>query len=285
MEVVRHTDPRKFLAAIDRGDEGFEARNNLVFGVAGTLVERPGLYETYNLWTVEADGLPLAAAVRTPPFHPSITDASDPEAVRALAAGILEDIGEIEGVIGAVPTVDWFVAAAVELTGARADVLMREGVFRLDTVAEVPVLSGLARPGAAADEKLLVRWFMDFQAEALPREALDEAQARRAVGLRLDDNPSNGLWVWEVDGRVVSMSGYGGPTPNGARIGPVYTPPDLRGHGFATALVAAQTRWLLDHGRRFCFLFTDLSNPTSNSIYERIGYRKVAEAAHYGFTR
>jgi predicted GNAT family acetyltransferase len=101
--------------------------------------------------------------------------------------------------------------------------------------------------------------------------------------LRLDDNPASGLWVWEVDGAVVSMSGYGGPTPSGARIGPVYTPPELRGQGYATALVAAQTRWLLDHGRRFCFLFTDLGNPTSNRIYELIGYHRIADAAHYRF--
>jgi predicted GNAT family acetyltransferase len=87
-----------------------------------------------------------------------------------------------------------------------------------------------------------------------------------------------------VDDRPVAMSGHSGPTPNGVRIGPVYTPPGERGRGYATNLVATQSQWLLNHGLRFCFLYTDLSNPISNSIYERIGYRQVAESAEYSFT-
>ena len=81
----------------------------------------------------------------------------------------------------------------------------------------------------------------------------------------------------------MSMSGYGSETPNGIRIGPVYTPPDLRGRGYATSLVAAQTGWLLGAGRTFAFLYTDLDNPTSNALYRRIGYRMVAEAADVRF--
>ena len=81
------------------------------------------------------------------------------------------------------------------------------------------------------------------------------------------------------------MSSYGSKTPNGIRIGPVYTPPEQRGNGYATALVAEQSAWLLAGGRRFCFLYTDLANPTSNAIYERIGYERVADAAAYIFGR
>jgi hypothetical protein len=79
------------------------------------------------------------------------------------------------------------------------------------------------------------------------------------------------------------MTGNTGPTPNGIRIGPVYTPPEHRGKGYASNLVATQSQWLLDSGRRFCFLYTDLANPISNSIYQRIGYRQVAESAEYSF--
>jgi predicted GNAT family acetyltransferase len=88
-----------------------------------------------------------------------------------------------------------------------------------------------------------------------------------------------------VDGEIVSLSGHSGPTPNGIRIGPVYTPPDLRGNGYATTLVARQSQWLLDNGHRYCFLYTDLANPRSNSIYQRIGYRQIAESAQYRFSQ
>jgi predicted GNAT family acetyltransferase len=80
------------------------------------------------------------------------------------------------------------------------------------------------------------------------------------------------------------MGGYGGSTPNGARIGPIYTPPELRRRGYASALTADLTQMLLYRGSRFCFLFTDLANPTSNSIYQQIGYRPVADVDQWSFS-
>ena len=79
------------------------------------------------------------------------------------------------------------------------------------------------------------------------------------------------------------MCGVGGPTPNGIRIGPVYTPPEFRGRGYASACVAAASQLQLDAGRRFCFLFADLSNPTSNHIYQEIGYEPVGDVDRYVF--
>jgi predicted GNAT family acetyltransferase len=90
------------------------------------------------------------------------------------------------------------------------------------------------------------------------------------------------LHLWE-DGEVVSLVGAGGRTPNGIRIGPVYTPPAARRRGYASALFAAVSQAELDAGRRFCFLFTDLANPTSNHIYQAIGYEAVRDVDAYGF--
>ena len=83
--------------------------------------------------------------------------------------------------------------------------------------------------------------------------------------------------------RPVSLCGYGGRTTHGVRIGPVYTPPELRRHGYASALTASVTRQQLDSGRDYCFLYTDLANPTSNRIYMDVGYELVCEAADYAF--
>lgn len=92
-----------------------------------------------------------------------------------------------------------------------------------------------------------------------------------------------GMYVWDVAGMVVAMAGHSGPTPHGMRVGPVYTPQDLRGRGYASALVAALSQMLLDGGRQFCFLFTDLANPTSNHIYQTIGYEPVTDVDNYRF--
>jgi predicted GNAT family acetyltransferase len=90
------------------------------------------------------------------------------------------------------------------------------------------------------------------------------------------------MWVWD-DGGVTSLCGFGSPTPSGIRVGPVYTPPERRGRGYATALTAATSAHLLASGRRFCFLYTDMANPTSNAIYRRIGYRLVCGSAQIAF--
>ncbi|MBA3236059.1 MAG: GNAT family N-acetyltransferase, partial [Chloroflexi bacterium] len=92
------------------------------------------------------------------------------------------------------------------------------------------------------------------------------------------------LHLW-VDGEPVSLCGVGGPTPNGIRIGPVYTPPAIRGRGYASALVAAVSQAEIDAGKRFCFLFTDLANPTSNHIYQTIGYEPVRDVDAYVFEK
>ena len=90
------------------------------------------------------------------------------------------------------------------------------------------------------------------------------------------------LFLW-CDPDPVSMAGWAGRTPNGVRINFVYTPPVNRGRGYATAAVSALTQRLLHAGRRFCFLFTDLANPTSNRIYRSIGYEHLCDFMHIDF--
>ncbi len=90
------------------------------------------------------------------------------------------------------------------------------------------------------------------------------------------------MYLWDDDGPV-SMCGASGETPNGIRVAPVYTPPGLRGRGYASACVAAVTQAQFDRGRRFCFLYTDLANPTSNKIYQAIGYEPVCDVDEYRF--
>ena len=89
------------------------------------------------------------------------------------------------------------------------------------------------------------------------------------------------LWVWE-DAAAVSMCGLSAPAEGVVRVGPVYTPPERRGRGYASALVATVSADVRAAGHR-CILYADLLNPTSNSIYRNIGYRAVAEGLAYEF--
>ena len=179
---------------------------------------------------------------------------------------------------------DEFTRLWAERHGITPRPLRAQGVFALERVEPVPGAAGAPRDATQADRPLLLEWMVAFGNEALAEEDPGRTEAVGMVDDRLD-SPHGGFLIWEDGGDVVSIAGYGGPTPNGIRIGPVYTPPELRGRGYATALVADLSQRLLDSGRRFCFLFTDLANPTSNAIYERIGYVRIAESAMLAYER
>jgi uncharacterized protein len=156
-----------------------------------------------------------------------------------------------------------------------------EGVFALERVRPVPAPAGRMREADATDRPLLIAWFTAFAEEALGEDATVEDPAR-FIDHRLTAADA-GAVLWEDEG-IVSLAAFGNPTPNGIRIGPVYTPPEYRRRGYASALVAELSERLLAK-RRFCFLFTDLANPTANRIYEQIGYRRICEAAEIVFER
>ena len=104
---------------------------------------------------------------------------------------------------------------------------------------------------------------------------LTPPDAHRVVAERIREGR---LFFWcDPADRPVSMAGWAGRTPNGVRVNFVYTPPESRNRGYATSCVAALTKHLLDCGRTFCFLFTDMANPTSNRIYRQIGYQHVCD--------
>ncbi len=138
---------------------------------------------------------------------------------------------------------------------------------------------GRARPATVGDRELILAWTAAFDAEAVP--------GGHGTGheFAIDHRLANGqtMWLWEVAGEPVSFCWY---TPVSrlatvSRIGMVYTPPALRGHGYASANVAAVSRIALGAGATACMLYTDLANPTANRIYPAIGYRPVAEAREW----
>jgi len=129
------------------------------------------------------------------------------------------------------------------------------------------------------------QWVIDFAREALPRN--DQERLAESVDT-WTEMTGRTIYLWEAPDeqgqpRPVSLTGVSGATPHGIRIGPVYTPPAFRGRGYASVLVAQVSQAQLHAGRRFCFLYTDLANPTSNKIYQEIGYRPVTDALRIDF--
>jgi GNAT superfamily N-acetyltransferase len=284
MEAAAFSDPVEFLRRAGPLLEADAARHNLILALAWLLHERPEVYPEFGLWMVEEEGRPLAAALITPPHNLVLADAADERALPALAAAVRESGVPVPGVLGNRPTVDRFNEAWCAPAGLVPRLHMGLGVFALERVEDAGDAPGAPRRAGPTDRALVLDWFVAFNAEALPGEPDIVEHRERMVDHRLEPAREDaGFWLWEAAGAPVSLVGYGGPAPGGIRIGPVYTPPEHRRRGYGTALVAAVSSWLLAHGRQRCFLYTDLANPTSNSIYRKIGYRRVAESAEYGF--
>jgi predicted GNAT family acetyltransferase len=279
VNAERFHDPVRFRDVTTAYLVHDEPRHNLILGVSDTLAVNPTLFPELAFWVVREGDEIVACALRASPYNLVLAQPRDDEALAALVEAI--DL-EIPGVVGAMPEVEGFTDEWVARTGATPRVKIEQGVYALREVAPVPQAPGRSREAAESDYELVFDWFLAFSREAM-HDDHDPTVYERQVRQRLGGSSPGGFTIWEVAGAPVCMSGYGGRTPNGIRIGPVYTPPEQRGRGYATSLVAEQSARLLRDGRTFCFLYTDLANPTANAIYERIGYVRVCESRQIDF--
>jgi uncharacterized protein len=271
MQVTRFRDPRSFLARAEPFLLCAEAENNLMLGIAGT----PRYFrDDAYLATVDHDGAVVACALRTPPFKAVITG-GEPAAIDCLVTDLAERYPDLAQVHGPDAAVRHFAEIWATRTGVPSVQGTRLRLFDIREAPRVaPIVGGSLRPATERDLATIIAWTTAFIAEAIPGDPLDpEAHATHAVAAR-------SLFIWE-DGVPVSMAGWAGKTPRGVRVNLVYSPPQCRGRGYATACVSALTRRLLEEGREFCCLYADRSNLTANSIYQKLGYRHIGDASDY----
>jgi len=226
------------------------------------------------------EGQVVGAAMRThpsPPWAPFVLPCSDGAAV-ALARA-LHGRGEgLDGVNGALPSARVLAEEVARLTGRGVVEDMATRIFEVTEVAAPPAPPGLLRRARPGDVELCSAWFGRFDAEA-DVQAGREPGPVRVDASRVTERVADGtLWVWEADGGPVHVSALEPPAQGMSRVALVYTPPEHRGHGYAAAAVAELSARRLADGSRVC-LFADRDNPTSNAVYERIGFRPVVDAA------
>jgi GNAT superfamily N-acetyltransferase len=183
----------------------------------------------------------------------------------------------LPGVNGEAAAARAFAATWERRTGEVASVHMRQRLYRLDALETPTPAAGKPRGAGTADLALVSAWFADFERES---GAAGAASSRLA-----EDRLTYGrVLLWEVDGEPVSLAGRTPTVAGMSRIGPVYTPPAHRRKGYGTAVTAELTRTALDAGASHVVLFTDLANPTSNGVYQRIGYRPVSDRLVLSFS-
>lgn len=282
-------DVAEFLAAAGEYLRRERARNTVLLTVCEQLRVNPARWTSqasaepadrplFGWWTSGA-GEVGGAFLHTPPQRPVLLTAIPADAAKDLAIALSGR--PLTGANGYAEAAEAFAATWRETGhGRQFTVKERNRLYRLgDLNWPDPAPEGAPRVATDVDVPVLVDWYAAFAAEAHTGNAGDDQTA--AVRDRLSHN---GLLLWEAGGRPASLAGMTRQVAGMTRIGPVYTPPELRGHGYASAVTAEISRRAREAGAEEVLLYTDLANPTSNSIYQRIGYRPVEDRVVLAFS-
>ncbi|WP_214763731.1 GNAT family N-acetyltransferase [Exiguobacterium sp. s141] len=275
MELIRWNDLSGFEERVMPHLLEHEAENSLMIGVLDAI--KQGRYESYHQLTVEDDGDVLAILQVTPP-HPLnyvlVTPEREDDVLRLLVPELLNgDIPFTEVVSQADLAMNFYTLWYI-LTAREPKVFMEQGLYRLDHVNDIPLSEGSMRRATEEDETFLVKAYNAFEKETGLRVS-SKKEAKQKIATMLENQE---VYVWEVDGKVVSCAKKSRETANGVTVSFVYTPKALRKRGYARSLVAELSRELLT-SKQYCTLYTDLSNPTSNKIYKEVGYQKIFTSA------
>ena len=267
-ELVRHAGPGDFLQRAESWLLASEAEHNVHLSLAYVRRDAGATGADVLFGTVEQDGDLVGCVIRTPP-HKLLITSMPPEAAPDIVGPVAELYDEIPAVLGPADSAVAVASAWTALKGGGWETGMQQRIYRLDQVEPVRPVPGAMRLATMDDLELLTDWGTGFARDAGHGFLLAREQVNRMIE-RQDPH------IWQ-DESPASMAVAQGATPNGCRVGYVYTPPELRGRGYASALVARLSQRMLDSGMTFCVLYTDLGNPTPNAIYQRIGYNAICD--------
>lgn len=278
VEILR--DPAEFAVRVQPFLEA-DPYSTSVLGVVLKNVVAGQISADDAIWVLASDeaGTVVGAAMETPPhnlFLPRMGGA----VAEAIARAVAEAGRRPGGVTAELDTMGRFLPVWQELTGEQSTLRNAMRLYLLGTLQPPSGVSGGTRLAEDGDVGLVAAWFDAFIAESNPTAPHDDSDefARRRVAL-------GQMWLWEDGGEIVSCAGVSSAVGGVARVGPVYTPPERRRRGYGAAVTAQASRAALDGGAEHVVLYTDLANPTSNAIYQSIGYAPHHDAEDRDFVR
>lgn len=282
-KVVEYDSVLMFLQAVEKWLERNEAENNLMLGLLFMWRElelRGQPIPPAFMATVEStEGRPEILVLLNPVnlILAQTEEIHDDNAVHTLVSYMHSSGKLVPGVVGPVGITRAFALAWAQRQNNTAYVKMNQRIYRLDQVNPIATAPGKLVMAGPEHKDLVADWIYSFMT------SIDEPSSREEAQKKANENiESRSLYIWQHE-EYVSMAKKSRPTRNGVVISLVYTPPVFRNRGYASSCVASLSQLLLDQGYRFCSLYTDLANPTSNRIYSDIGYRPVQDSILYRF--
>ncbi|MBC7659485.1 MAG: GNAT family N-acetyltransferase [Chitinophagaceae bacterium] len=276
-------DPRHFRDLVFPFLLENEAAHCLGLGVIHSLIHKPELHNDFQLAAFFDDAtaqlLGIAWVTSPQPLGVSQMPVACLPALMEFASGLNH---KPSGIAAPYVLAEGFKHAWMQREACSVYNRFEQCIYELTEIQEPRFAPGRVRLANAHDVAILSRWSWSFVVECGMAKGRDKGHvngksyARQAVH-------DKSRYVWEVDGKIVAMAGVQGHTPEGIRISWVYTPPEHRCKGYASQLVARVCEEQLANGKKRCFLYTDLENPTSNHIYQELGFVPVASPLHYTF--
>ena len=264
-------DPRSFLTVAEEFLLSRAVLHNLVLTIADTRLAQP---EPGRYWVAFRDSQVVGLALQSPLTFPALLVPMEADVAAALVDAIADRGIMLPGVNGEVATAASFAGRWTERRRSGAVPMQAFRIYQLAGLNEIAPVSGQLRKGDYSDRNLAVSWLQKFYTETHMHSVDAESFIDAALA-------GERLWLWDSGG-TVAMAVSSKPIAGVIRISAVYTPKEHRGCGYAGACVHAVSSRLTNAGYR-CILYTDLGNPTSNSIYRKIGYKAVGEAILYRF--
>ena len=283
-DVTFFTDPCLFYEQVHHLWDGAETRNNLIMGLALRLQSNLHAYGDGNpLMALVKDSVGEAkvSALMTPPF--ALIVQSEPlnkPALEALADLLIAKGFVLPGVNGIAEVSDYFAEIWQEKTGQKARKILNSRAYELRQVLPISYPGGEMKLAEDPDAQLAADML-----NAMTEEVVVGHKKPHTAQSMLETIQRQHVFFWEVEGEVVSITIASRPQIKGICVSGVYTLPAGRRKGYARALVAEVSKELLSRGYEQTNLFTDLSNPTSNKIYQEVGYRPVADYHQYEFVQ
>jgi predicted GNAT family acetyltransferase len=282
MEIIYPKDAHSFLKISQKALEENEVNGNLILGISNALTKNENAYGTdAPFYSIAYNNGVSIIGLMTPPKNLLLYEHNntDNNVMELFINELYSKNKYIPGVTGEINVAKSFMEKWTKISGCNCKINMNLRIFKLTMVEKYNRPSGIFRSAEKRDIEKIIEFITEFYVSI--NEIVDIGFVKEIAENGIKNND---IFVWE-NSEIVSMAKKQRPTKHGMAVSHVYTPIEYRRKGYATAVVAELSQNILDSGKTFCTLYTDLSNPTSNSIYRKIGYYPISDSISYVFEK
>lgn len=282
MKLVKHTTPEEFIlmneAFLSQKESFHNLKLGLVYGLkAKTIIDTQPLY-----YSIVENDKSIACALRSNIDRPLTISAMSNDNVDLLINDLINNNETLEAIVGEETTATYFKDQWIKKKNLSFKVNLHLGVYECFEIIMPTNVEGEIIPAKSEHSEIIKSYIKNFISDCFPHQIIVEENVDALLKKHMD---AKSLYLLKnKKDEIVSMAANSRSTNKGGTISLVFTPSEHRGKGYGSLMVALLSKKIMENGKSFTNLFTDLSNPTSNSIYQKIGYVKIGQNIHFDFT-